>query len=312
MIMKNDFLYVEKYRPLTIEDCVLPINIKKVFLSLRDKGEIINLLLSGGPGTGKTTVARALCNELDIDYIIINGSESRGIDMVRQQVGSFASTMSTNGKVKVVILDEADYITPEAQAALRNLIESFSSSCRFILTCNFKHKIIEPLHSRCSVVDFTVEKSELPRLQAEFAKRVLNVLRQEKVDFNTDSVLEVIKRHYPDNRRVLNELQRYANISGNIDTGIINVIDSSKVKNLVEFMKKGDFKSCRQWISDNPDPDVLFNELYQNIVDLVQSDTIPNLILIMGEYQHRAAFVASHEINLAAFVVEAMKSVKWK
>jgi DNA polymerase III delta prime subunit len=312
MIMNNDFLYVEKYRPQTIEQCVLSSNIKKVFLSLRDKGEIINLLLSGGPGTGKTTVARALCNELDVDYIIINGSESRGIDMVRQQVGSFASTMSTNGKVKVVILDEADYITPEAQAALRNLIESFSSSCRFILTCNFKHKIIDPLHSRCSVIDFTTAKSELPKLQAEFAKRVLDILRQENVEFNTDSVLEVIKRHYPDNRRVLNELQRYANISGNIDTGILNVIDSSKVKNLIDFMKKGDFKSCRQWIADNPDPDVLFNELYQNIVELVQPDTIPNLILIMGEYQHRAAFVASQEINLAAFVVEVMKSVKWK
>ena len=312
MIMNNDFLYVEKYRPQTIEQCVLSSNIKNVFLSLRDKGEIINLLLSGGPGTGKTTVARALCNELDVDYIIINGSESRGIDMVRQQVGSFASTMSTNGKVKVVILDEADYITPEAQAALRNLIESFSSSCRFILTCNFKHKIIDPLHSRCSVIDFTTAKSELPKLQAEFAKRVLDILRKENVEFNTDSVLEVIKRHYPDNRRVLNELQRYANISGNIDTGILNVIDSSKVKNLIDFMKKGDFKSCRQWIADNPDPDVLFNELYQNIVDLVQPDTIPNLLLIMGEYQHRAAFVASQEINLAAFVVEVMKSVKWK
>tara|TARA_A100000171_G_scaffold53091_1_gene76695 strand:- start:45579 stop:46511 length:933 start_codon:yes stop_codon:yes gene_type:complete len=310
--MNNDFLYVEKYRPQTVEDCVLPINIKKVFLSLRDKGEIINLLLSGGPGTGKTTVARALCTELGIDYIIINGSESRGIDMVRQQVGSFASTMSTNGKVKVVILDEADYITPEAQAALRNLIESFSSSCRFILTCNFKHKIIEPLHSRCSVVDFTVAKNELPKLQAEFAKRVLYVLKQENISFNTESVLEVIKRHYPDNRRILNELQRYANISGNIDTGILNIIDSSKVKNLIDFMKKGDFKSCRQWIADNPDPDVLFNELYENITDFVQPDTIPNLILIMGEYQHRAAFVASQEINLAAFVVEVMKSVKWK
>ena len=312
MIMNNDFLYVEKYRPLTIEDCVLPANIKKVFLSLRDKGEIINLLLSGGPGTGKTTVARALCTELGIDYIIINGSESRGIDMVRQQVGSFASTMSTNGKVKVVILDEADYITPEAQAALRNLIESFSSSCRFILTCNFKHKIIEPLHSRCSVVDFTISKSELPKLQAEFAKRVLYVLGQEGITYNTESVLEVIKRHYPDNRRVLNELQRYANVGGSIDTGILNIIDSSKVKNLVDFMKKGDFKSCRQWIADNPDPDVLFNELYENITDFVQPDTIPNLILIMGEYQHRAAFVASQEINLAAFVVEVMKSVKWK
>lgn len=310
--MSNDFLYVEKYRPNTIEQCILPDSIKKVFTALRDKGEIINLLLSGGAGTGKTSAARALCNELGCDYIIINGSETRGIDMVRQQVGSFASTMSTNGKVKVVILDEADYITPEAQAALRNLIESFSSSCRFILTCNFKHKIIEPLHSRCSVVDFTINKTEQPKLMVEFAKRTFSILEQEGVEYNKEVVIEVIKRHYPDNRRVLNELQRYANISGSIDTGILSVVDSSKVKSLVSFLKAKDFKSCRQWIADNPDSSVLFNELYQNVSDLVEPESIPNLILIMGEYQHRAAFVASAEINMAAFVVEVMKSVKWK
>jgi len=310
--MSNDFLYVEKYRPNTIEQCILPDSIKKVFTALKEKGEIINLLLSGGAGTGKTSAARALCNELGCDYIIINGSETRGIDMVRQQVGSFASTMSTNGKVKVVILDEADYITPEAQAALRNLIESFSSSCRFILTCNFKHKIIEPLHSRCSVVDFTIDRAEQPKLMVEFAKRTFSILEQENVEYNKEVVIEVIKRHYPDNRRVLNELQRYANISGSIDTGILSVVDSSKVKSLVNFLKAKDFKSCRQWIADNPDSSVLFNELYQSISDLVEAESIPNLILIMGEYQHRAAFVASAEINMAAFVVEVMKSVKWK
>lgn len=311
-MMNNDFLYVEKYRPNTIDQCILPDSIKKVFLTLREKGEIINLLLSGGAGTGKTSVARALCNELGCDYIIINGSETRGIDMVRQQVGSFASTMSTNGKVKVVILDEADYITPEAQAALRNLIESFSSSCRFILTCNFKHKIIEPLHSRCSVVDFTIDRQEQPKLMVEFAKRTFTILDNENVEYTKEVVLEVIKRYYPDNRRVLNELQRYANVSGNIDTGILSVVDSSKVKTLVNFLKLKDFKSCRQWIADNPDSSVLFNELYTNISDLVAPESIPNLILIMGEYQHRAAFVASQEINMAAFVVETMKSIKWK
>jgi len=310
--MNNDFLYVEKYRPNTVEQCILPDSIKKVFLTLRDKGEIINLLLSGGAGTGKTSAARALCNELGCDYIIINGSETRGIDMVRQQVGSFASTMSTNGKVKVVILDEADYITPEAQAALRNLIESFSSSCRFILTCNFKHKIIEPLHSRCSVVDFTIDKQEQPKLMVEFAKRTFSILDNEKVEYTKEVVLEVIKRYYPDNRRVLNELQRYANVSGNIDTGILSIVDSSKVKTLVNFLKAKDFKSCRQWIADNPDSSVLFSELYTSISDLVAPESIPNLILIMGEYQHRAAFVASQEINMAAFVVETMKSIKWK
>jgi len=310
--MKDQFLWCEKYRPLTIEDCILPDNLKSVFVNLRDKGEIINLLLSGTAGTGKTTVARALCNELGCDYIIINGSETRGIDMVRSKVQSFAGTMSTNGKTKVVILDEADYITPEAQAALRNLIEAFSANCRFILTCNFKQKIIAPLHSRCSVIDFNIDKSDLVKLQASLAKRVLDILRDEEVDFVNDAVFETIKRFYPDNRRILNELQRYANIGGTIDSGVLAVIDSSKVKTLVNSMRSGKFQECRQWIADNPDPDSLFSDLYDNMNDLVAPDSIPNLILIMGEYQHRAAFVANPEINLAAFVVECMKGIKWR
>ena len=310
--MKEHFLYVEKYRPQTIDECILPANLKSTFINLRDKGEIINLLLSGTAGTGKTTVARALCEELGCDYIIINGSETRGIDMVRSQVQSFAGTMSTNGKTKVVILDEADYITPEAQAALRNLIESFSANCRFILTCNFKQKIIAPLHSRCSVIDFNIDKSDLVKLQASLAKRVLDILRDEGVDFVNDAVFETIKRFFPDNRRILNELQRYANIGGQIDSGVLSVLDSSKVKTLVTSMRSGNFKDCRQWIADNPDPDSLFSDLYENMNDLVAPESIPNLILIMGEYQHRAAFVANPEINLAAFVVECMKGIKWK
>ena len=310
--MKEQFLWVEKYRPQKISECILSDKLKSTFTTLKDKGEIINMLLCGSAGTGKTTVARALCEELGCDYIIINGSETRGIDMVRQQVQGFANTMSTNGKTKVVILDEADYITPEAQAALRNLIETFSNNCRFIMTCNFKHKIIEPLHSRCAVIDFTIDKAELPKLQVQLAKRVFSILDKEEVSYTKEVVLELVRRFFPDNRRVLNELQRYANISGQIDTGVISVIDSSKIKTYIDFVKVGDFKSCRKWISDNPDPDGLFGELYENITELVEKETIPNLILIMGEYQHRAAMVANQEINLAAFTVEVIKNVKWK
>ena len=312
MSMREDFLWVERYRPRVIEDTVLPDTIKNTFTTLRDKGEIINLLLSGPAGTGKTTVARALCEELGCDYIVINGSETRGIDMVRDQVTSFANTMSTNGKTKVIILDEADYITPEAQAALRNLIEAFSNNCRFIFTCNFKHKIIEPLHSRCSVIDFSFDKKELPKLQVQIAKRVFEILTKESVEFSKEAVLEIVKRFTPDNRRIINELQRYANINGKIDVGLFAVVDSAKIQNFVNFMKSGDFKSCRQFIADNPDPDVIFTELYDNIVDYVQPNSIPNLILILGEYQHRAAFVANAEINLAAMAVECMKGVQFK
>lgn len=310
--MKEQFLWCEKWRPQTIEDCILPDDLKKTFKTMRDKGEIINMLLCGTAGTGKTTVARALCEELGSDYIIINGSETRGIDMVRSQVQSFAGTMSTNGKTKVVILDEADYITPEAQAALRNLIETFSKNCRFIMTCNFKSKIIAPLHSRCAVVDFSFDKSVLPQLQVQMAKRTFSILDSEGVEFEKGAVLEVIKKYTPDNRRILNEIQRYANISGKIDSGMISVLDTSKIKTLVALIKKGDFKGCRQWIADNPDPDSLFGEFYENLNEYVDPSSIPNLILIMGEYQHRAAFVVSQEINLAAFVVEVMKNVKWK
>lgn len=310
--MKEEFLFVERYRPHTIEDCILPDNLKQTFLTLREKGEIINLLLSGSAGTGKTTVARALCEDLGCDYIVINGSETRGIDMVRHQVQSFAGTVSTNGKTKVVILDEADYVTPEAQAALRNLIETFSKNCRFILTCNFKNKIIAPLHSRCSVIDFSFDKSTLPKLQVEMAKRTFQILKTENIEFEQKAVLEVVKRFSPDNRRILNELQRYSNISGVIDSGVLSVVDTSKINNLVGFIKAGDFKSCRQWIADNPNPENLFDELYENISDYVEPSTIPNLILIMGEYQFRSASVVNQEINMAAFVVEVMKNVRWK
>lgn len=310
--MKEEFLWCEKYRPRTIADCILPDSLKQTFTTLRDKGEIINLLLSGTAGTGKTTVARALCEELECDYIVINGSETRGIDMVRSQVQSFAGTMATNGKTKVVILDEADYITPEAQAALRNMMESFSKNCRFIFTCNFKSKIIAPLHSRCSVIDFSFDRTVLPQLQVQMTRRVFEVLDKEGVQYRKGAILEVVKRYSPDNRKILNELQRYANINNSIDSGMLSLLDTSKVKTLVGFIQKGDFKACRQWVAENPNPDQLFAELYDNMQEYVDGNSIPNLILIMGEYQHRAAFVANQEINMAAFIVEVMKGIKFR
>ena len=309
----DNFVWVEKYRPKSIDDCILTPQLKNVFTSLRDKGEIMNLLLSGSAGTGKTTVARALCEDLNCDYIIINGSdEGRSIDVLRDKIKKFVSTVSTNSKPKVVIIDEADYLGLAVQPALRNFIEEFSSNARFILTCNYKHKIIQPLHSRCSVIDFTISKADFASIAGQVAKRCFKILDTEQISYAKEAVLEVVKHFFPDNRRTINELQRYSQISGSIDSGIISVVNTSKVKNLIDFIRKGDFKSCRQWIADNPDPDGLFSDLYENISDYVDSSNIPNLILIIGEYQHRASFVANQEINLAAFVVEVMKSVKFK
>ena len=310
--MREEFLYVEKYRPKTIDECILPDDIKDTFTTLKEKGEIINLLLSGPAGTGKTTIAKALCEELDCTYIVINGSETRGIDMVREQVQSFAGSMSTDGKTKVVILDEADYITPDAQAALRNLIETFSKNCRFIFTCNFKSKIIPPLQSRCSNIDFTFDKKALPHLQAQIAKKVFDILDNEGVKFEKKAVLELVSKFSPDNRRILNELQRYANVNGEINVGLFTVISGSNIDNYVNSMKSGDFKACRLFIAENPDPETIFGGLYEKMVDLVDPSSIPNLVLILGEYQMRAAHVANQEINLAAATVEMMKSVKWK
>tara|TARA_R110000772_G_scaffold148811_3_gene259425 strand:- start:6193 stop:7131 length:939 start_codon:yes stop_codon:yes gene_type:complete len=312
-MISKQFIWAEKYRPETINEVILPSNLKKTFESLISKGEVTNLLFSGSAGTGKTTVAKALCKELGCDYIVVNGSdEGRSIDVLRDKIKKFVSTSSMKDKPKVVIIDEADYLGLAVQPALRNFIEEFSMNSRFILTCNFKHKIIAPLHSRCSVIDFSVGPDEKHKLMAEIAKRMFKLLTIENVEFNQASVLEIVKRFYPDTRRIINELQRYSQVNNTIDSGIVSIVDTNKVKTLIKFMKNSDFKSCRQWIADNPDTDQLFADLYNNIVDYINDESIPTLILCMSEYQHKAAMVTNQEINLAAFVIEVIKGVKWK
>ena len=309
----NEVLWVEKYRPQKIDDTILPEKTKTMFKKFVADDSIPNLLLTGGPGVGKTTIAKAMLEEMGCDYKIMNGSLNVNIDSIRYDISTYASSVSLQGGRKYVIFDEADYLNAaNVQPALRNFIEEYSSNCGFIFTCNFKHKIIQPLHSRCSVIDFSFDKSELPKLQVQVAKRVFEILEKENVEYTKEAVIEIVKRFTPDNRRILNELQRYANINGKIDVGLFAVVDSAKIQNFVNFMKTGDFKSCRQFIADNPSPDVIFTELYENITDYVDTNSIPNLILILGEYQYRSSHVANPEINLAAMCVEMMKSVKFK
>jgi len=312
-MINEEFIWAEKYRPEKINEIILPDNLTKTFENLISKGEVTNLLFSGSPGTGKTTVAKALCKELGCDYIVVNGSdEGRSIDVLRDKIKKFVSTTSMKDKPKVVIIDEADYLGIAVQPALRNFIEEFSMNSRFILTCNYKHKIIPPLHSRCSVIDFSINADEKPQMMANVASRMLKMLTIEGITYNQTSILEVVRRFFPDTRRIINELQRYSQVNNTIDSGILSIIDTSKVKTLIHFMKKNDFKSCRQWIADNPDTDQLFSDLYTNMKDYINEESIPTLILCMSDYQHKAAFVTNQEINLAAFVVEVIKGVKWK
>lgn len=312
-MLNKQFIWAEKYRPEKINEIILPDNLIKTFENLIKKGEVTNLLFSGSPGTGKTTVAKALCKELNCDYIVVNGSdEGRSIDVLRDKIKKFVSTTSMKDKPKVVIIDEADYLGLAVQPALRNFIEEFSMNSRFILTCNYKHKIIAPLHSRCSVIDFSISADEKPQMMANVASRMLKMLTIENITYNQTSILEVVRRFFPDTRRIINELQRYSQVNNTIDSGILSIIDTSKVKTLIHFMKKNDFKSCRQWIADNPDTDQLFSDLYTNMKEYIYEESIPTLILCMSDYQHKAAFVTNQEINLAAFVVEVIKGVKWK
>lgn len=311
---KSEFLWVEKYRPQTIEDCILPASLKKTFQQIVDTGEMHNMLLSGSAGLGKTTVARALCNQLDLEYIIINASEENGIDVLRSKIKQFASSVSLTGGIKVVILDEADYLNAQStQPALRGFIEEFSGNCRFILTCNFKNRIIEPLHSRCSVIEFNTTKKQLAVLAGGFMKRLQYMLTTEGVDFNNKILAELIMRYAPDWRRVINECQRYSS-SGEITSDILIGLSDQNIAALVGFLKIKDFKSMRSWVTNNTDIDssVIFRRIYDTLYDFAQPQSIPAIILILADYQYKVGFVADKELNTVACLTEIMASSEWK
>ena len=308
----DEFLWVEKYRPRTIDECILPEDQKATFKQFLDKGEIPNMLLCGGAGMGKTTVARALCEELGTDYIVINGSMNGNIDTLRNEILGFASTVSFTGKTKIVILDEADYLNPNStQPALRNFIEEFSSNCRFIFTCNFKNRIIAPLHSRTTVVEFKIVNADRPKIAAGFFKRVMEILKTENITADSKSVAKLVERHFPDYRRVLNELQRYS-VSGAIDEGVLVNLKEANIRDLTDALKEKDFKKMRQWVVNNidSDPQTLFRLIYDQLTDQVKQ--VPQLILLLADYQYKAAFVADAEINLVACLTEIMAAVEFK
>lgn len=312
--MSKDFLWVEKYRPSRIADAVLPQSLKKTFLEIVSTGELPNMLFSGSAGVGKTTVAKALCNELDLDYIIINGSEEGNIDTLRGKIKQFASTISLHGGYKVVILDEADYLNPQStQPALRAFIEEFSNNCRFILTCNFKNRIIEPLHSRCSVYEFAIPNAEKPAIAAGIFKRVETILEKEGVEYEQKVLAELVNRYFPDFRRVINECQRYS-IAGRIDAGILVNLSQENIKVLLTSLKDKDFKTMRKWVVDNMDtePQAIFRKIYDNMSEYLQPQSIPQVVLILADYQYKNAFVADHELNVVACMTEIMASAEWK
>jgi DNA polymerase III delta prime subunit len=307
--MIEEYLWVEKYRPRKIDSCILSKELKSFFKTIIKKGDIQNMLLSGTAGTGKTTVARALCEELDSDYIVINGSEESGIDVLRTKIKQFASTVSFTGNTKVVILDEADYLNPNStQPALRGFIEEFSNNCRFIFTCNFKNRIIQPLHSRCSSIDFKIPKEEKPKIAAGFFKRVLDILTQENIPYNEKVIAKVVEKYFPDYRRTLNELQRYSH-SGNIDEGILTNLVEVNANELVDSLKEKDWKRMRMWVVNNldNDPQTLFRMIFDTIVPL--TNQVPQLVLTIADYQYKAAFVSDQEINLVACLTEIMAGV---
>ena len=313
-MMKDEFLWVEKWRPKKIEDCILPAILKDHFLQFVENKQIPNLLLSGGPGVGKTTVARAMLEQCQLDYLMINGSMHGNIDTLRTDIKAYASSVSLMGTRKYVILDEADYLNVNTtQPALRGFMEEFSKNCGFILTCNFKNKILPALQSRTSVVDFNITNKDKPKLASEFMKRVELILLEEKISYNKQAVAEFIMKYFPDWRRVLNELQRYS-ATGHIDVGILSHISDDKFKALITSLRNKDFPNMRKWVGQNLDNDsaTLFRKLYDSSCEYVKPESIPQLVLTIADYQYKAAFVADQEINLMACFTEIMARAKFK
>lgn len=304
----SEFLFSQKYRPKRVADCILPDRLKNVFQEFVNTKSIPNLMLTGSAGVGKTSVAVAMCEELGINYLFINSSEERGIDTLRVKIRGYASTVSLAGGRKVIILDEADYITPEAQAALRGSMEEFSANCTFIFTCNFKARLIDALHSRCSVVDFTLSAEEKPKLALQFFKRVCDIMEKEHIQFDRAVLIKLVEKFFPDFRRTLNELQRYAR-DGKIDASVLTqLVDVKNIGDLVKSLKEKDFRAMRKWVVLNSDidPARIFRKIYDGLYEFLKPDSIPQAVVIIARYQYQAAFVADQEINLIACLTEIM------
>ena len=304
----SDYLLVEKYRPHTVEDCILPDRIKSVFLEYVNEGNIPNLMLTGPAGCGKTTIAKAMCEQLGLNHLFINSSDERGIDMLRTKIKGYASTVSLTGGRKVIILDEADYLTPEAQAALRGAIEEFSDNCSFIFTCNFKARLIDALHSRCAVVDFGLKGDEKPKMAVKMLKRLEQILATEGITYDKAVLVKLIERYFPDYRRLLNELQRHAS-GGNIDAGVVSQLDSIRgLNDLIKALKDKDFSAMRKWVVVNSDIDTskVYRNIYDGLCEFLKPESVPAAVVTLAKYQYQAAFVADQELNLVACLTELM------